>query len=428
VQENEQRFLAVAIVPPFQTLASFRGSLARRESRRYNVAPRRMPSLKSTAYRAALAAGVCLGAPVVALAQIDAAHTTAVASAQTTRAGAQEPPVVAEYPSLHLSGFADVDIAAQNKSEGQRGFSEGQFVLHLASALSPRVSFFGELSFSPRADAGTGSPAATGFNAEVERTIVRFDASDLLKVSFGRYHTPINWWNTAFHHGLWLQTTISRPEMVQFGGRFLPVHFVGALAEGSLPANGWNVNYQAGVGNGRGNVISRAGDAGDNNDRPAWIVNVFAKPDDPFGLQFGGSLYLDRVSLPGQAEHRERILSAHAVWLHEDPEIIAEIAQVRHGLVGGTLTTSNLAYYVQGAHRLPGAGRFLKPYYRFEHIDIDSTDSLFASIPNLDGSSTLGIRYDISTYAAIKSEVRTRRRSSDEPRTNGWFAQIAFTF
>ena len=66
--------------------------------------------------------------------------------------------------------------------------------------------------------------------------ILRFDRSDQLKVSFGLYHTPINWWNTFYHHGQWLQTSIQRPEMIQFGGRFLPVHFVGALVEGVLPA------------------------------------------------------------------------------------------------------------------------------------------------------------------------------------------------
>jgi hypothetical protein len=120
-----------------------------------------------------------------------------------------------------------------------------------------------------------------------------------LKVSFGRYHTPINWWNTAFHHGQWLQTTISRPEIMQFGGRFIPVHFVGALVEGGVPAGGLNLNYQAGIGNGRGNVISRGGDAGDNNARPAYVFNAFAKPDQAFGLQVGGSFYLDRISQPG---------------------------------------------------------------------------------------------------------------------------------
>jgi len=216
--------------------------------------------------------------------------------------------------------------------------------------------------------------------------------------------------------------------MVQFGGRFIPVHFVGGLVEGSIPASGWNLNYQGGIGNGRGDVISRAGDAGDNNDRPAWLGNVFVKPDKPFGLQVGGSVYIDRVSVPAHPEYNERIVSGHAVWLREDPEVIAEIADVRHDLVGGDLTTSNLAYYVQAAYRLPIANRVLKPYYRFEHIGIDSADPVFASVPNLDGSSTLGIRYDISTYAAIKTEVRTRKRVSDEPRSNGWFAQVAFTF
>jgi hypothetical protein len=368
--------------------------------------------------RLALVLMLCLGPAVRAAGQ--PGHP-APPSDQTSREAQPE------YPSLHLSGFADVDFSAQDRSEGPRGFSEGQFTLHLASALSPRVAFFGELTFTPRADAGTGNPPAPGFNAEVERAIIRFDQSDLLKVSFGRYHTPINWWNTAFHHGQWLQTTISRPEMVQFGGKFIPVHFVGALAEGVLPSGGWNLNYQAGIGNGRGSVISRAGDAGDNNNRPAWLLNVFAKPDRAFGLQVGGSVYIDRVTVAGRPEFDERITSAHAAWQREDPEIIAEIADVHHEQIGGSLSTSNLAYYVQGAYRLPSSARLWKPYYRFEHIDIDSNDVVFAGVPNLDGS-TIGVRYDISTYAAIKSEIRVRRRVPDQPRTNGWFLQIAFTF
>src|SRR5437762_6427427 len=100
-----------------------------------------------------------------------------------------------EYPSLKITGFGDINYLSTHHAEGARGFTEGQFVLHMASALSPRATFFGELSFTPRADAGTGSPATAGFNPEVERMILRFDRSDRLKISFGRYHTPINFWN-----------------------------------------------------------------------------------------------------------------------------------------------------------------------------------------------------------------------------------------
>ena len=372
--------------------------------------------------RLALVLAMWLGSPVVSAAQ-GASHEDQ--APHPSPASADVPG--AEYPSLRLSGFGNVDFAAQDKAEGPRGFSEGQFVLHFASALSPRVNFFGELSLSPRADAGTGSPAATGFNAEVERVIIRFDQSDHLKVSFGRYHTPINWWNTAYHHGAWLQTTISRPEMTQFGGRFIPVHFVGALVEGSVPAAGWNVNYQAGIGNGRGNVISRGGDAGDNNARPAYVLNVFSKPDRAFGLQVGGSLYLDTVSATGRPEFDERIAAAHVAWQRGDPEVIAEIADVRHDQVGGSLTSSSRAYYIQAAYRLPSFDRLWKPYFRFEHIDVDVTDQVFAGVPNLDGA-TLGVRYDLSTYAAVKTEVRARQRVTGQPNSNGWFLQVCFTF
>jgi hypothetical protein len=37
------------------------------------------------------------------------------------------------------------------------------------------------------------------------------------------------------------------------------------------------------------------------------------------------------------------------------------------------------------------------------------------------------VRYDISTYVAIKTEGRIRH-VENQPRTNGWFFQIAFTF
>jgi hypothetical protein len=59
--------------------------------------------------------------------------------------------------------------------------------------------------------------------------MVRYDFSDQFKISAGRFHTPIGYWNTAFHHGSWLQTSVARPEMIKFGSRFIPTHFVGLI-------------------------------------------------------------------------------------------------------------------------------------------------------------------------------------------------------
>jgi hypothetical protein len=331
-----------------------------------------------------------------------------------------------QYPSLKIQGFADINFSESKHPDGPRGFSLGQLTLHLASPLSPRVTFFGELSFTARSDAGTGMPAATGFNAEVERLILRFDQSDQLKVSFGRYHTPVNYWNTAYHHGQWLQTTILRPEMIQFGGRFLPVHFIGGLVEGSVPAGGLNLNYKGGVGNGRGSVISRGGDAGDNNGKRAFLVNGFSKPDQLFGLEFGGSGYFDTVTLADNREFGERIISGYAVWHKETPEILFEYAAVRHEESATSLVTWSRASYIQLAYRLPAFKAALKPYYRFEHIDVDAADAMFTSVRGLDGS-TAGLRWDLSSFAAVKFEYRNWVRPNTA-RNQGGFFQACFTF
>lgn len=329
-------------------------------------------------------------------------------------------------PSLKLGGFGDINFASTDQRGARQGFFQGQFTLHISSALSPRVNYFGEVTLSARSDAGTGSPPATGFNAEVERSIIRFEQSDYLKFSGGRYHTPINWWNTAFHHGQWLQTTISRPEMTQFGGRFIPVHFLGGLVEGAFPAGGLNLNYNVGLGNGRGSVISRGGDDGDNNFHRAWLVNLFAKPDRLFGMQVGGSVYRDKVAVAGGREFREWITSAHVVWQKEDPEIIAEFANVHHEEIGRPGTFNSQAWYVQAAYRLPWFEKLWKPYYRFEYIHIPRGDTVFRGVPNLVGS-TAGIRYDIAAFAALKLEYRNQRRPGI-PRVNGAFLQTSFTF
>ena len=329
-------------------------------------------------------------------------------------------------PSTHLAGFSDFDFAATDQHGAHSGFNEGQFVLHLNSALSSKVSFFGELSLTARPDAGTGTPPATGFNVEVERSIIRFEQNDYFKVSFGRYHTPINYWNMTFHHGQWLQTTVSRPEMVQFGGSFLPIHFVGALVEGAVPAGGLNLNYNFGLGNGRSSVISKSGDWGDVNNNRAWLATVFTRPNHPYGLQVGASVYRDLITRVDVIPVREWIQSAHIVWAKENPEVIAEFANVAHQEVGTGFQSNSQAWYVQTAYRLPWFEKLWKPYYRFEYIHIPGSDHLFRLVPSLAGS-TVGVRYDISSFAALKFEYRNLRRPG-EPRINGAFAQTSFTF
>jgi hypothetical protein len=326
------------------------------------------------------------------------------------------------YPSLQIRGFGDVDFAATDQKGATSGFNLGQFDLHLASALSRKVSYYGEITFNAQ---------PTGYTVEVERSIIRYDYNDFFKVSFGRYHTPIGYWNTAFHHGAWLQTSISRPDMVKIGGVLIPVHFVGVLVEGNIPSSWAGLSYSAGLGNGRGTVLSRPGDAGDINNNRAWVANLYSRPIKLYGLQMGVSLYKDKITLPGSppagTEFGEWITAAHIVWTKETPEFLSEFANVHHRNILTGFVTNTQAYYAQFGYRLPWLEKTLKPYFRFEHTHMPLSEQVFSTNQDLVGS-IIGLRYDITNYAAFKGEYRYTKRLPTDPFVNGAFFQTDFTF
>lgn len=329
-------------------------------------------------------------------------------------AAAQEPTAV---PPVLVFGFADVNYVETERSIDE-GFVLGQVVGHVSAGLSERLVFFGELSATARPDQ---------YRFEVERAILRYEFGDEIKISGGRYHTPVSWWNVAYHHGLWLQTAVARPEMIRFGSRFLPVHFVGAMVEGSFPATPLGIGYAAGVGNGRHDDISRAGDAGDVDGHRAVLAAVHARPQRFQRLQVGGAAYLDRAGTDAGIDVDERILSAHAVWTAEAPEVIAEYARVTHEPVEGGEDWTSDGWYLQLAYRLPAGLDRLKPYGRVERIAVPEGDPLFGPL-GLDYRGRIaGVRFDFEDLAAVKLEYRNERFEG-EPWSHSVWAQVSFTF
>src|SRR5205085_12138974 len=120
-----------------------------------------------------------------------------------------------------------------------------------------------------------------------ERAFIRYDQADWLKLSVGRFYAPTSYWNTAYHHGQWLQTTAARPEMVNGQRYFLPMHFVGAMAEGTRPVGPLELGYALGVGNGRSTNITRGGDGGDVNGSRASVAAATVRLPRVTGVQAG---------------------------------------------------------------------------------------------------------------------------------------------
>ena len=46
------------------------------------------------------------------------------------------------YPSFKVSGFGDINYTASDQKGTHPGFNQGQFILHISSALSPHVAYF----------------------------------------------------------------------------------------------------------------------------------------------------------------------------------------------------------------------------------------------------------------------------------------------
>ncbi|MEJ2203374.1 MAG: hypothetical protein P8170_04640 [Gemmatimonadota bacterium] len=311
---------------------------------------------------------------------------------RTIPLGGQTPVV---GPSVRAFLFGDVQYS-ETDLDRPAGFHLGQIVAHASAILSDRVVFFGELSMTGR---------DSGYAVEVERAILRYEVNDAFKVSAGRYHTPISYWNTAFHHGVWLQGSVARPESVRFGSRFVPIHFVGAMVEGRLP--GSPLSYGVGVGNGRADNIARPGDAGDANGSRAALASVSLQPSELPGARLGGSVYFDDVPRDGDTDADERIVSAHAVWERGALDLIGEYLRVRHAPGGGNPTTSSDAMFFHAGVRLPGRLSMLTPYVRWERMNIADADVVFSGVVSDYEGILGGIRYDFSDLAAIKAEYRS---------------------
>lgn len=327
---------------------------------------------------------------------------------------------VKKYPNLKIIGFTDFNFFANDRhddGEPESGFKEGQFVLHFVSELAEQLTFFSEVSISAK---------DSEFKTEVERVIIDYERNDFFGVGGGRFHTPITWWNVSFHHGAWLQTTVTRPEMTRFGAEFIPIHFVGVMADGAIPSGSANLGYAAGVGNGRSDNITRGGDAGDVNNNRAWIVKIKSQPDALYGLEVGGAFYSDKITPMMGEEADEQIASAYVVFTRETPEVLAEYVHTyRVGEVTRRRHDSD-AYYIQVAWRLPVFNARLKPYGRWEAIDVDSDDPLYGVTTDM-RKYLFGVRADVSAYVALKLEY-ARKRTDPGTGFNEIFLQAAITF
>ena len=334
---------------------------------------------------------------------------------------------------LRVRGFGDVTFHGNNyHPAGQPGnntaFTLGQLNLFVTSDISDKFKFLGEIVFEAGPDNiyGVTRGTANTFGVDVERYLLTYSRNEYFNLSAGRYHTAIGYYNTAFHHSTWLQTTTGRPLLFEFEdqGGILPIHNVGVEAYGSIPSGALGLHYVAEVGNGRESRSPITQEPVQNivteSNHKAVNFELFARPTKVPGLQVGFSVYRDQL-LPNNLPVSETILATHVVYSTPTFEWLNEALVVRHTPEGGH-SFETPGWYSQISRRF---GSY-RPYFRYQYINASPNEPIFPDV-GLNAGPSAGLRYDASESVALKLQYDfTSLR--DQHSVQGLQAQVGFTF
>jgi len=332
-------------------------------------------------------------------------------------------------PKVRLGAFSDFSLNLTDDFQS-RDLALGEFVVHSTALISPHLSTFAELGIQPE-----GTPSA-----QLHRLLFRWDANDHFGLTLGRYHLPLTWWNSTFHHGTWLQTSAARPEFLSYLGALVPNHAEGGFVTGLVPgARGLGLRYNVAVLAGGhdheqtmmgSQPVTGSGIATttDHSQHAGHTESVDHSAHSPIG--FNVTLAVEPEGIPllrvgvsglynlGNPEHlvgSKASAAAHVAYTSERPEIIVEglaVSKTTVDAAGRETSHQSAAGYAQAGYRLHGAAERLKPYLRFEQSVVDDTD------PALSFADSYllflgGTRLDVHTNWALKFEINHRVQDMD---------------
>lgn len=313
--------------------------------------------------------------------------------------------------AFELHGFADISYQHDIHNDADPDDDNGAFVVgpldfYVAESLSPRVAVLAEFVF----ESGV---------VDLERLQIGYLFSDLLKVSAGRFHTSLGYWNTAYHHGAFLYTTIERPSFLEWedDGGILPTHSVGLQLTGRQFLRSGELSYSAVVSNGSsvtvedGAYILTPNTESDPNRNKAVGLRVAFAPAGLSGWTVGASALTNHVmntdSLPGPPltlDVTQTIVGADVTHTQGPWELLAEYFLLRDQDKVGAETATNHLYYLQVGRELRET---VTPYARHEQMSLDERDAYLATFGAGDQrTETVGVRIRVGEQSVLKFEGR----------------------
>jgi hypothetical protein len=331
---------------------------------------------------------------------------------------------------LRIRGFGDVSLHGDTGKGDTTSFTLGQLNLFVTSDISDKFKFLSEIVFEGGPDNIYGVTRGTAnlITIDVERYFLQYSHNDYLNLAAGRFHTGIGYYNTAYHHSTWFQTTTDRPFLFNFEDRggILPIHMVGVSASGLIPSGRLGLHYVAEVGNNRESRNPVADEPVqnivDDQNHKAFNIALFARPEAVRGLQTGFSVYRSVLAPVNAARVGETIVAVHTVLARPRYEWLNEAMMIRHSVIGGSKVYNTPGFYTQVSRQFS----YFRPYFRYQYINAAATEPIFPDIGRRHGPSA-GIRYDVDEFVALKFQYDyTFLRQQDG--INALTVQLGFTF
>lgn len=323
--------------------------------------------------------------------------------------------------SLEFSLFGDASMS-DNDAEGEStSFAVGAVDFFATVPIDDKTRAFIEYVFEGGDD---------GLVTDLERIWVARDLNDNLTLGAGRFHAPLGYWNRTYHHGSFMQDTVSRPFFLDFedgAAGVIPVHTVGIMGWGETDLGSGTLGYEFTISNGSSIDTDEFGFAASSDGKPEIGINDAG--DSNANKSFGVRVRYSFASLPWHIaaftnmqdvsedgdgtlsgiNNSDALLEQTISGLDTQAEfgpvsLLFEYYSFSHDsqIVGGN-STSGSAHYLQFDYRITDN---LKVIFRNEDLSFDSDDAWFSLLGAGEGSQNLiGSRYELSETNALKFEV-----------------------
>ncbi len=274
-----------------------------------------------------------------------------------------------------------------------------------------------------------GEYFATDDEAELERLQLGYEFSSESTLWFGRFHQPVSAWNHQYHHGAYLQPSISRPSVENWedDGGVIPAHITGFMLDSTQSfRKNESLRYVASFGFAPLLVEGELQpfdvlDPDEGASRPAASLNVSYYPDIVGETNVGLIAGYAEIEAPPDAvlgntstlEIRQKLLGAQANLEGEKWGLVAAAYYVDNKSHGSIIVVDD--WFSSGYVQLLGAlSENTTLYARVERTRNEGSDYLRLFSDYLDQRDLIGFRWDFAKRQALAIEISENSLRSDD--------------